>query len=152
MSSNNHPYEAIEKTNAVVYEKGKAKISILNIVFVGESVLLAICAVFLIRQLTFVAVVSGSFLIAAAAVIAFFEFRHPDILETTFPLWNSSLARGIVLLGLSIIGVQGLTILGAISLIVSVVIVVMSFFNLPVPNAIFADDDVKSIIPTLTAA
>jgi hypothetical protein len=149
LSSN--PYEAIEK-NAVVYEKGKAKVSVLNIVFVGESVLLAICAVFLVRQLTFVAVVNGLFLFAAAAAIAFFEFRHPDFLATTFPLWNSSCARGLSLLWLSVIGMEGLTVLGAISFVVSILIVVMFFFNLPVPRAIFAEDEAKSPLPTTTAA
>jgi hypothetical protein len=141
MSTFTAPYEAIERdavagASTTLVEHERFRLSILNVVFLVEAIILGVGAIFLVRELTFASVVNGFFLFASAVLVLCLELFHADVLTTTFPFWSWSGARGILLVWLSAIAMLGQPLVGWISFAVSLLVLALSVCKVPVPRAI----------------
>ena len=109
------------------------QIGVSNTVFLSIAGLLLTCAIFLLRHGGFLAVINGCFLCLSAIAVAMLELYQPPSVMLVKPFWNSCVTRGLILVWLSVIAMNGFWLAGFISFALSV-IVVISHFALGAPK------------------
>jgi hypothetical protein len=145
-----HDHESVSDYGSILEEEGTdsvdLKFEIVNIVFMTIAVLIFVCGIFLIRQETFVGILNGFFLIASGIAIAVFEIYQPPYIIEMAPLWNHGLHRGVLLIWLSAIGMEGFWILGFISFCISLVVFIGLFaLGFPTLTPVYLEEQIPHI-------
>lgn len=96
--------------------------SIVNLCFLALCFLLQINAVILIRRLTYESISSGSIIFLLVLVVEFCLVLQPPRLIMWIPFWNNLFGRGIFLVILSVMAMNGIFFLGLVALCASLVI------------------------------
>jgi hypothetical protein len=71
---------------------------------------------------------NGLFLFAAASFVVFLEIHQPKCIMKNIPFWNSCLCRGIVLVWMSVVAMEGVWFVGLIAFFLSIAIVIGHFY------------------------
>jgi hypothetical protein len=61
---------------------------------------------------------NGLFLFAAASFVVFLEIHQPKCIMKNIPFWNSCLCRGIVLVWMSVVAMEGVWLIGLLAFFV----------------------------------
>ena len=88
------------------------QIGVSNTVFLSIAGLLLTCAIFLLRHGGFLAVINGCFLCLSAIAVAMLELYQPPSVMLVIPFWNSCVTRGLILVWLSVIAMNGFWLAG----------------------------------------
>lgn len=103
------------------------QLDVSNTVFLSIAGLLLTCAVFLLRSRGFLPVINGIFLSFSALTVAALELYQPEKVIAVMPFWNSCITRGMILVWLSIIAMNGFWLAGFVSFALSVAVVLSHF-------------------------
>lgn len=103
------------------------QLDISNTVFLSIAGLLLTCAVFLLRSRGFLPVINGLFLSFSALTVAALELYQPVKVMAVMPFWNSGITRGMILVWLSIIAMNGFWLAGFLSFVLSIAVVLSHF-------------------------
>jgi hypothetical protein len=102
---------------------------VVNFYFLANYMLLQVCAVYLIKGLTFQSVLEGLFLFGFAVFMEVVEIIQPSCVMQLIRFWRFNTGRGLALCFLSTIAIRGFFIIGLVSLAMSFALLISPMFT-----------------------